>query len=123
MRRFVFFLIVLLSISSLFADEGMWLLQQLPSLELQKKGLNLQDEAIYHPDKPSIAKAIILLGGGTGSEVMKRIAAPMVGGMITAPLVSMVLLPVLYSLWQQRIAPAPIAAEAAPTGRGSPDRP
>ena len=44
----------------------------------------------------------IMIGSGTGSEVMKRIAAPMVGGMITAPLVSMVLLPVLYSLWQQR---------------------
>ena len=44
----------------------------------------------------------IMVGSGTGSEVMKRIAAPMVGGMITAPLVSMVLLPVLYSLWQQR---------------------
>ena len=28
----------------------------------------------------------IMLGGGTGSEVMQRIAAPMVGGMITAPL-------------------------------------
>jgi len=43
----------------------------------------------------------ILVGSGTGSEVMKRIAAPMVGGMITAPLVSMLLLPVLYSLWRQ----------------------
>ena len=44
----------------------------------------------------------ILVGSGTGSEVKKRIAAPMVGGMITAPLVSMLLLPVLYSLWRQR---------------------
>ncbi|HAJ92665.1 MAG TPA: CusA/CzcA family heavy metal efflux RND transporter [Gammaproteobacteria bacterium] len=49
----------------------------------------------------------ILIGGGTGSEVMKRIAAPMVGGMITAPLVSMLLLPVLYSLWQQRVKGVP----------------
>ena len=44
----------------------------------------------------------ILIGTGTGSEVMSRIAAPMVGGMITAPLVSMVLLPVIYSYWRQR---------------------
>jgi len=44
----------------------------------------------------------IMLGGGTGSEVMKRIAAPMVGGMITAPLVSLFLIPVLYLLWKGR---------------------
>jgi Cu(I)/Ag(I) efflux system membrane protein CusA/SilA len=38
----------------------------------------------------------IMLGGGTGSEVMRRIAAPMVGGMITAPLLSMLVLPAAY---------------------------
>jgi Cu(I)/Ag(I) efflux system membrane protein CusA/SilA len=40
----------------------------------------------------------IMLGHGTGSEVMQRIAAPMVGGMITAPLLSMVVLPAAYYL-------------------------
>ena len=44
----------------------------------------------------------IMIGGGTGSEVMQRIAAPMLGGMITAPLVSMVLVPALYYLWKAR---------------------
>ena len=44
----------------------------------------------------------IMLGSGTGSEVMQRIAAPMLGGMITAPLVSMVLIPVLYMFWRGR---------------------
>ncbi len=44
----------------------------------------------------------IMMGSGTGSEVMQRIAAPMLGGMITAPLVSMVLIPVLYMLWKNR---------------------
>ena len=44
----------------------------------------------------------IMLGGGTGAEVMRRIAAPMVGGMITAPLLSMVLLPAAYLLLQRR---------------------
>ena len=44
----------------------------------------------------------IMTGTGTGSEVMQRIAAPMLGGMITAPLVSMVLIPVLYVLWRGR---------------------
>ncbi len=47
----------------------------------------------------------IMLGSGTGSEVMHRIAAPMIGGMITAPLVSMVLIPVLYFLWQKNSNP------------------
>jgi Cu(I)/Ag(I) efflux system membrane protein CusA/SilA len=46
----------------------------------------------------------IMIGGGAGSEVMQRIAAPMIGGMISAPLVSMVLLPVL-SLWAYRAWP------------------
>ena len=44
----------------------------------------------------------IMLGTGTGSEVMQRIAAPMLGGMITAPLVSMILIPAFYVLWKGR---------------------
>ena len=40
----------------------------------------------------------IMWGGGTGSEVMQRIAAPMVGGMVTAPLLSMLLIPAAYYL-------------------------
>jgi Cu(I)/Ag(I) efflux system membrane protein CusA/SilA len=44
----------------------------------------------------------IMLSAGTGSEVMKRIAAPMVGGMITAPLLSLFVIPVIYLLWKQR---------------------
>ncbi|MGS0742325.1 efflux RND transporter permease subunit [Glaciimonas sp. GG7] len=40
----------------------------------------------------------IMLGAGTGSEVMQRIAAPMVGGMITAPLLSMFVVPAVYLL-------------------------
>lgn len=44
----------------------------------------------------------ILLGSGTGSEVMSRIAAPMVGGMITAPLLSMFVIPAAYRLLRRR---------------------
>ncbi|NDP60393.1 MAG: efflux RND transporter permease subunit, partial [Oxalobacteraceae bacterium] len=44
----------------------------------------------------------ILLGAGTGSEVMQRIAAPMVGGMITAPLLSMFVVPAVYLLIRRR---------------------
>ena len=41
----------------------------------------------------------VMYGTGTGSEVMSRIAAPMVGGMVTAVLLTLMVLPVLYSLW------------------------
>jgi Cu(I)/Ag(I) efflux system membrane protein CusA/SilA len=72
----------------------------------------------------------IMVGGGTGSEVMQRIAAPMLGGMITAPLVSMVLIPVLYVLWRGRelslrepvTAPRTQAPRAAPRATNQ-DRP
>ncbi len=44
----------------------------------------------------------IMLSHGTGSEVMQRIAAPMIGGMITAPLLSLLVIPALYALWKRR---------------------
>jgi Cu(I)/Ag(I) efflux system membrane protein CusA/SilA len=44
----------------------------------------------------------ILLGSGTGSEIMRRIAAPMVGGMITAPLLSLFVLPAVYLMMRRR---------------------
>ena len=44
----------------------------------------------------------IMIGSGVGSEVMQRIAAPMVGGMITAPLLSLFVIPVAYRLMRQR---------------------
>ena len=44
----------------------------------------------------------IMLGGGTGSEVMRRIAAPMVGGMVSATLLTLVVIPALFLLWRTR---------------------
>ncbi|MBK5968299.1 MULTISPECIES: efflux RND transporter permease subunit [Thiorhodovibrio] len=43
----------------------------------------------------------IMLQGGVGSEVMRPIAAPMVGGMVTAPLLSLFVLPAIYLLWRR----------------------
>ena len=43
----------------------------------------------------------ILLGAGTGSEVMSRIAAPMVGGMLSAPLLSLFVIPAAYRLMRR----------------------
>ena len=43
----------------------------------------------------------IMLGTGTGSEVMQRIAAPMVGGVVSATILSLMILPALYLLWRK----------------------
>ena len=44
----------------------------------------------------------ILWGHGTGSQVMKRIAAPMVGGMISSTILTLVVIPVIYYLWKSQ---------------------
>jgi Cu(I)/Ag(I) efflux system membrane protein CusA/SilA len=44
----------------------------------------------------------IMWSHGTGSEVMQRIAAPMIGGMITAPLLSLFVIPVVYRIFRRR---------------------
>jgi len=57
----------------------------------------------------------IMLSHGAGSEVMQRIAAPMVGGMVTAPLLSMLVIPAVYLLVRRRGLPAqrPVAPARA----------
>ncbi|MFW2372704.1 MAG: efflux RND transporter permease subunit [Gammaproteobacteria bacterium] len=42
----------------------------------------------------------IMFGGGTGSEVMRRIAAPMVGGMVSATVLTLIVLPAVFLLWK-----------------------
>jgi Cu(I)/Ag(I) efflux system membrane protein CusA/SilA len=44
----------------------------------------------------------IMLGSGTGSEVMRRIAAPMVGGMVSVTVLTLALIPAIFLLWQRR---------------------
>jgi Cu(I)/Ag(I) efflux system membrane protein CusA/SilA len=45
----------------------------------------------------------ILYGEGTGSEVMSRLAAPMVGGMVSSVLLTLFVLPVVYLIWKKRL--------------------
>ena len=47
----------------------------------------------------------IMYGGGTGAEVMQRIAAPMVGGMLSAFLLALLVLPAVFYLWRGRSLP------------------
>ena len=47
----------------------------------------------------------IMFSSGTGSEVMRRIAAPMVGGMVSATILTLAVIPALFLLWKQRKLP------------------
>ncbi|HXS53024.1 MAG TPA: efflux RND transporter permease subunit [Usitatibacter sp.] len=58
----------------------------------------------------------IMVGSGTGSEVMRRIAAPMVGGMVTAPLLSMLVVPAVYLLMRRRALRAARKEDRAAAG-------
>jgi Cu(I)/Ag(I) efflux system membrane protein CusA/SilA len=44
----------------------------------------------------------IMLGSGTGSEVMRRIAAPMVGGMVSATVLTLIVIPALFLFWREK---------------------
>jgi Cu(I)/Ag(I) efflux system membrane protein CusA/SilA len=67
----------------------------------------------------------MLWGSGAGSSVMRRIAAPMIGGMVSSTVLTLVVIPAVYSLWRERelrraAEPMPAAPEAksvpAPVG-------
>jgi Cu(I)/Ag(I) efflux system membrane protein CusA/SilA len=69
----------------------------------------IQEGAVLRVRPKAMTVAVILAGllpimwsDGTGSEVMQRIAAPMVGGMITAPLLSLFVVPAVYLLLRRR---------------------
>jgi Cu(I)/Ag(I) efflux system membrane protein CusA/SilA len=76
--------------------------------------LELLDESIREGAvlrvRPKIMTVSVIIAGllpimwshGTGSEVMQRIAAPMIGGMITAPLLSLLVIPVAYRILRRR---------------------
>ncbi|MBN8774012.1 MAG: cation transporter [Thiobacillus sp. 63-78] len=55
----------------------------------------------------------VMFSDGAGSEAMKRIAAPLVGGMLTAPLLSLFVIPALYWIWQGRSIPSRTGKDGA----------
>jgi copper/silver efflux system protein len=59
----------------------------------------------------------IMWSSGTGSEVMRRIAAPMVGGMVSATILTLVVIPAIYALVKERgLSAAPAHSAANPSG-------
>jgi Cu(I)/Ag(I) efflux system membrane protein CusA/SilA len=66
----------------------------------------------------------ILWGNGTGASVMKRIAAPMVGGMISSTVLTLIVIPAVYSLWRESsvarlTSPASISSLSSTDVRGT----
>ena len=55
----------------------------------------------------------ILWGHGTGASVMKRIAAPMIGGMVSSTVLTLLVIPAIYSLWRERTLTRGAAQPAA----------
>ena len=63
-----------------------------------------------HPEIRQMMTVVAIMAGllpimwshGTGSEIMRRIAAPMVGGMVSSTLLTLVVIPVIYALVKQR---------------------
>ena len=82
----------------------------------------IDEGAVLRVRPKAMTVAVILAGlapimwsSGTGAEVMQRIAAPMIGGMITAPLLSMFVIPAAYYLLRRRSLSAPGSARGAVT--------
>lgn len=61
----------------------------------------------------------ILWGGGTGASVMKRIAAPMIGGMVSSTVLTLVVIPAVYSLWKEHQLAAETGALKASDADGT----
>jgi Cu(I)/Ag(I) efflux system membrane protein CusA/SilA len=87
----------------------------------------IEEGAVLRVRPKAMTVAVILAGllpimvsHGTGAEVMQRIAAPMVGGMVTAPLLSMLVIPVLYLLIRRKgLARVPRAADSGADARAA----
>lgn len=62
-------IILLICISFVFADEGMWLLSQIEDLDIESKGFSITAPEIYDPENPSLHQAIVWLGGCSASFV------------------------------------------------------
>jgi Cu(I)/Ag(I) efflux system membrane protein CusA/SilA len=64
--------------------------------------------------RPVMMTVAAIMGGllpimwttGTGADVMKRIAAPMIGGMVSSTVLTLLVIPILYALWRSRSIPA-----------------
>jgi Cu(I)/Ag(I) efflux system membrane protein CusA/SilA len=110
----------IIALAGLDAETGVVMLLYLElAYEQWKKGgrlrtpADLKDAVMYGAVKrirPKIMTVSVILAGlipimfstGAGSDVMKRIAAPMVGGVITSTILELIIYPVIYVIWKER---------------------
>ena len=110
----------IIALAGLDAETGVVMLLYLDIAfdDWRKKGLmrNLADlrDAIYHGAvkrvRPKAMTACVIIAGlapilwshGTGADVMKRIATPMVGGVVTSTIMELLVYPAIYFLWRSR---------------------
>jgi copper/silver efflux system protein len=110
----------IIALAGLDAETGvvMLLYLELAHAEWEKKGklktiLDLKDAVMHGAVKrirPKIMTVGVILAGlipvmfshGAGSDIMKRIAAPMVGGVITSTILELIIYPAIYMLWKGR---------------------
>ena len=125
----------LIALMGLDAETGVFMLLflDLSHDEYKQKGLLKTDqdlvEAVIHgavkrvrPKAMTVCAAMlgllpIMWSTGTGADLMKRIAAPMVGGLVTSFLMELLVYPAVYFLWKKkelRRGPAPLAAQPVP---------
>ena len=110
----------IIALAGLDAETGvvMLLYLELAHAEWEKKGklktiIDLRDAIMHGAVKrirPKIMTVSVILAGlipimfshGTGADVMKRIAAPMVGGVITSTILELIIYPAIYMIWRGR---------------------
>lgn len=80
-----------------------------PGGDPRRRGAARAAEGHDRGSDPGRLAPFYMWGSGTGSEVMRGIAAPMVGGMVTAPLLSMFVIPAVFLLMRR-----PLEGKAAP---------
>jgi copper/silver efflux system protein len=93
----------------LYLDRSLAAMERQGPLTQQRLKRAIMEGAVLRVRPKAMTVAVIVaglipifVGAGTGSEVMRRIAAPMVGGMITAPLLSLFVVPAFYLVWKRR---------------------
>ncbi|HZX94428.1 MAG TPA: efflux RND transporter permease subunit, partial [Myxococcales bacterium] len=110
----------LIALAGLDAETGIVMLLYLDLAWKERKPATAEDarEAVVHgavkrirPKMMTVATIVvglvpILWSHGTGADVMKRIAAPMVGGVVTSALLELIVYPALYLIWKGRRLPA-----------------
>ncbi len=72
MKRLISLLIIGSISGFAIADEGMWTMDQIDKLDLEKKGLKIPLDEVYNSDGNSLFDAIVRLGGGTSEFVWKH---------------------------------------------------